>query len=428
MAANTSNISLTTYRYCGNESHCINAVYNLANSRYSETVVFVAMFMTALMVVGTLGNALVVVVYAVKRTKTSANYAFMILGGLDLFACIFIHPYVIYKIVHRFNQTWVIVCKTFEFLIHSNLSISSGFLMVVAFDRYFSICQPLQFYMSYQRIRIMTAVSFTVGIGFSVPILEFYGKRKIPIPGYENSDVVGYGCDYSDTYTNSLGQSIFGGVTIITFFIIVILIVVLYSKVGLTIYKRKRQVHTGGDTTGAPKVSDDHKMIDNGSSMYLVPVVKTKCSIAIQPVKVNVIGTRSTYTAASTPSTSLRKPQIADVPSVNNANASNTTINKKILPSTAETSALKAPKLFLFVTAVFLFSWLPFWILKLRDIAHPGLLSKDTRLQIIWNCFLNHLFYINNAANPFIYVIANKSFRNDCRQLFKRYCRPCHRI
>ncbi|XP_067675295.1 cholecystokinin receptor type A-like [Haliotis asinina] len=408
------------YRICGNKSHCINSVYNNANSEYLQNVVCSVAFMTVLMVVGTLGNALVVVVYAVKGTQKSAHFAYMILGGLDLFTCLFIHPYVIYKMFHRFNQTWVIVCKTFEFLIHSNLSISSGILLGVAFDRYFAMCHPLQFYMSYKRMRIMTVFAFAFAGGMSVPILEFYGMRKIPIPGYENSEVVGYSCDYSDAYSGSVGQSVYGGVVMITFCIIVILIAVLYIIVGLTIHKRKRRVSPRGDTTGIRTVAGELAMINKRNSMYLSSFaiklsVKRNRSVSVQSADTNITGSPS-------PGTSFVKDKTTSGPPVNDVNVSKTIASSRT-GSTGNTS-FKAAKLFALVTVVFFFSWLPFWVLKLADLISPGIIPKDTRFQIAFYSFLNHLFYTNSAANPFIYAIANPKFQNDCKQLFKRFGRP----
>ena len=85
-------------------------------------------------------------------------------------------------------------------------------------------------------------------------------------------------------------------------------------------------------------------------------------------------------------------------------------------------SGLKAAKILFLVTAVFVLSWLPFFSLRLMYAV--GILSpvdRSPHRQVLEH-FLNHCFYINNAANPLIYSMINQNFRLECWNRLKRLC------
>ena len=53
--------------------------------------------------------------------------------------------------------------------------------------------------------------------------------------------------------------------------------------------------------------------------------------------------------------------------------------------------------MFLFITLIFILSWIPFWLTKLSIIRY--------------NSILHYLFYFNHASNIFIYMYYNRAFR-----------------
>ncbi|KAI8501885.1 hypothetical protein Bbelb_202970 [Branchiostoma belcheri] len=68
-------------------------------------------------------------------------------------------------------------------------------------------------------------------------------------------------------------------------------------------------------------------------------------------------------------------------------------------------------QLLLLVTLVFVLSWLPFWVLSLYEVAHPGYLAGKPTALVQAVALINDLYFVNNAANPIIYTFVQKSFR-----------------
>ena len=88
--------------------------------------------------------------------------------------------------------------------------------------------------------------------------------------------------------------------------------------------------------------------------------------------------------------------------------------------STALAKTLKLAKILFIVTVVFFLSWLPFWINRFSRMAHPNSQPLTEAQKVIVH-LMNHFFYINNMANPIIYALANKTFRQDLKKLTGRF-------
>ena len=95
-------------------------------------------------------------------------------------------------------------------------------------------------------------------------------------------------------------------------------------------------------------------------------------------------------------------------------------------PEQSLKSNIKAAKILFLVTAVFVGSWLPFWIVKSLSASDPTMFSKSPYMRIIYRMSF-HLFYLNNAANPFIYTMINKSFRQECSTVLRNIGRSWRR-
>ncbi|XP_013411742.1 uncharacterized protein LOC106174629 [Lingula anatina] len=202
-------------------------------------------FMVALIIIGTGGNMIVVFVFSLKRKKSTANYYQFILAILDLFACVFLHPYLISKLFNMDNQTNVVLCKIFEFLIHASLLSEGLVLVAVAVDRYYAVCQPLKFVNAFDRTKGMLIAAVAVGVLFSIPLLKFYGVHTVqqkPVYSQYNHTVTRYLCDYSDIYQGSLSQGVFGAVVLVMFCAAVVTVSVLYLVIAKTIHDRHRRV------------------------------------------------------------------------------------------------------------------------------------------------------------------------------------------
>ena len=142
------NISTTeTLCTCDLNHSCWNTFAVDKNREYSDQMVPVIAMIILFQIIGIPGNIVVIVVYSTRLKMSSANIFILFLAVIDLFACVVIHPYTVYKMYNYYDQTWTVTCKIFEFLIHLNLVMSGLTLLLVAIDRYLAICKPVKFLM-----------------------------------------------------------------------------------------------------------------------------------------------------------------------------------------------------------------------------------------------------------------------------------------
>ena len=152
---------------------CWNKEIRRLNKEFAMLMVPVELLMGVLMLVGILGNTLVLIVYILRKRKTTAQNYIVYLAAIDLLACVVIHPYVIYKLFNNYNQTWTVACKIFEFIVHTSLALSGLTLMVIAVDRYLAICRPVNFLTYYTKLHKLMVAVLAISVGGSLPILEF---------------------------------------------------------------------------------------------------------------------------------------------------------------------------------------------------------------------------------------------------------------
>ena len=105
--------------------------------------------------VGTVGNSLVLYIYANKKTKTTAGVFIMCLAGTDLFTCLVIVPYTEIVISYEYKLFHDVICKTYMFLITFNVPFSAFIMCAIAIDRFFCICYPFLHALNLRRAKII---------------------------------------------------------------------------------------------------------------------------------------------------------------------------------------------------------------------------------------------------------------------------------
>ncbi|KAK6172846.1 hypothetical protein SNE40_016424 [Patella caerulea] len=186
-------------------------------------------------------------------------------------------------------------------------------------------------------------------------------------------------CDYGDEHQGTTIFKLFSLFVMLGFTCLVISMSILYCKVGATIYRTKR-------------------------------VRPTTITIGVSPQ------TSTSQTPACSTGTEMSVKAISGVnkfpvPVLN-------PVQTSTLPSGP--SPHKAAKMLFLVTAVFLLSWLPFWIIRITRIVVPNFWMNKSNFGTVVEALFTHLFYLNNAINPFIYAVMNKRFREDLSLLVRK--------
>ncbi|BFZ22414.1 hypothetical protein BsWGS_25453 [Bradybaena similaris] len=149
---------------------------------FIRTSLWPAIAYTALlMVVGTVGNILVLYVYRRHFQRSVTRMFIYVLAILDLGNCLITMPAELSILIHFTtfsNPSW---CKVSRYLTYTFNGTSCMVLITIAMDRYFKVCRPMNTIITIHRGRIICIVAFCVTAVLSIPSLVIYGEMKLPI-------------------------------------------------------------------------------------------------------------------------------------------------------------------------------------------------------------------------------------------------------
>ncbi|ELT89645.1 hypothetical protein CAPTEDRAFT_217421 [Capitella teleta] len=402
---NFMDVATTSAEYFTLQSdECLSAAsMNHAHFRVSMPIV---VMMTVFMVTGILGNVVVLVVYINKRKKAVANNYMMSLAGIDLFSCSIIHPYVIYKIKVVYNPDSS-ACRLFEFLNHASLCTQVCILLSVAIDRFYTVCKPLKYIQAYQRSILLIVLSYTIGSLGSIPLLVFYGQKTMGNQPHCSQTV--YICHYSDQYDGSVHQLTYGACALLIMSCMLLAIGVLYARVVTSIVK--------GNVRVKPIISP-------ALEAQLHRIGNTRVSGFHKPRELKVAELVACGSSSDSRANSFNRRQGKLVHFAEDHMHSVHFQSKQLKNRQTDNQptnmhrGVRIAKVLFTVTAIFIISWIPFW--TLHFIALHRNEEWGDHLDSIARGFCNHLYFLNNSVNPFIFVFTNKAFRCDCLSFWKK--------
>ncbi|WAR07627.1 DRD2-like protein [Mya arenaria] len=416
---------------------CYDTAIMELNRTFVELMWPVIFMMTVFMFVGAFGNSVVLFMYARKRQGTTHVFI-LLLAGIDWLACLVIHPYVLYKLFNNYDQTWNITCKIFEFFIHVTLAVSGLTLLLVAIDRYLAICHPVRYLVFDRHVTKGISAISVISILFSLPLFEFYGAAPNDTV-YQGTMVKTFQCHYQVKYQTSAVLMGFGAFVMFIFLSEVIAMVFLYKNVAVTAYRRRKSVmplsnvpSLGGTkpTSGSKSRLPFNPNLTRSLSSHTSPVQLSPASLSPDAQQDKSIIFSVTNHAFQPGKSQDRLYGTLNVESRLQANQGVTNMKLQDIAQTNRlnkslnfSSRLKAAKILFLVTAVYFLSWMPFFVLRLAYILNRNFWDDDSDTKKVMELLLNHIFYLNNAANPIIYTMINQTFRQECKQLFIRHLR-----
>uniref|UniRef100_A0A2C9LN84 G-protein coupled receptors family 1 profile domain-containing protein n=1 Tax=Biomphalaria glabrata TaxID=6526 RepID=A0A2C9LN84_BIOGL len=238
---------------------------NCLNDVKARLYLPVTVFLGVLIVVGTIGNATVCLVYCKRRTRVSSHYFILYLAALDLVTCVVGMPTEIADLVlpYTFDSPWA--CKVLRFTHSSTIIASSTILIEVAFDRYYRICQ-LGRQFTANKARLLCVGAVVLGLVCSWPTFILFGRKTV-IRNLNGHVLKGTDCTTDDSMRKTVYPTIYYVFLFSLFGVTIMFFAVLYSKIGLTILGRKR-VHMGSVTSST---SSDKALLRAGSRKENVP-------------------------------------------------------------------------------------------------------------------------------------------------------------
>ncbi|KAL3873844.1 hypothetical protein ACJMK2_036928 [Sinanodonta woodiana] len=428
-------------------------------------------FYVIVMVLGIIGNTLVIIVHKVRPTRIYI----VCLATLDITTCVVGIPYHVLDLMNPYMYFYPIACKLLTFLITLPLNASMFILAIVAIDRYLKLCKPLKSQQT--NLESVRTCLITVSCSLVVvsPYILIYGHSTIHT---EVANITGSQCFFDESYKDSLFPLVYIGFELLLFAIVAILLIVLYIIIWRTVIKQEKYYNKLYKSTNT-----NNKTIDLKSTLLRFffrmrlrdkAAVETDdekaCSSHLKAVvQLDVIGNDMCHscpndTCHSCPNLTTHSPARvprADIKRRDKSNFSkeNECMSKEINHSSSVIEAesyknatlmrfqsgsvmrsrsqsdnsnddsgtqhshqhrTKLTKIMFTITFVFIITYLPTFCISFLNITDDTFWEDMSKFERILYDGLYRFYLLNNMAKPFIYFVWDCRFRMKCIRLFKR--------
>lgn len=376
------------------------------NSEITQNLIPNIVILSLCLIIGVFGNLIVIAVYTFQmKEKTDERYFVPILAICDMISASYISLWSIYQNTHHVNFSNVIFCQIAQFFVGSTTYMPILLLVIIAVQRYTKVCKPLRPPMRLYVKRCIVCIAFVFSVLVAIPIPLVYGVVPFNTTEYI---ITGSRCGKVKA-GNTLVRSIYGVVIGLSAFIIVIVLIVLYSKIGYTVYKTLK--------------SDKYAQAQKRPELNIKPEVQESSSFSKED-KHATLATEVEDTDVNCDATSLDEPV-----STSNNIPTNDSKEVKIKYITPKSRKIKNRQLtnkitmmFLVITIMFLMSYVPKVILLIIEGISPYFWEQLSNTQRPGIIFLYHLFIFNNIVNPFVYAFMDLKFRNNSKLFLQRIC------
>ncbi|CAO4362163.1 unnamed protein product [Caenorhabditis nigoni] len=371
------------------------------------TVMISAVFILCL-ILSLLGNAIVILTILGKshRSRSITNFYLLNLAFADLLRSIICIPS---TLLGELTHCWLLgaaMCKIVAFLQPVGVCASAYTLAVIAIERYYAICRPLESRKWQTKKRALITISLVWCFSFSANLTSLFLYDTVPIGNK-------FTCDSTKGPLVDFIYQLY--LTFTLLFVPLALMVGLYGNVIITLNTAINSDHPTVEQQMIEKTLPSRASFSDWfvSAVQRVPSMKVvsktfqfkeKNSLSIpQTTGLSARPSRSSFSSFfSTPRGSFDATML-----LRSTNQEKILIAKK-----------KVTRMLITLVIVFAFCWVPsymYWLLlRMADLAATSLWNPGL------NSSLTILTYVSSLANPITYCFMNKSFRSSVLA----YCRP----
>lgn len=232
------------------------------NEEKVQSSILVLCFISVIILLGTLGNLLVLATYFKQIHKNSTNFFIFCLATFDLTSCVFALPAEMVVLLQPLTYDYPWLCKIHKFIAFS-ADLASGYTIVcISFDRYLRIARP---HKRFSRRTCRRAVILVVctSVLVSSMALFVYGTESVFIDG--NRGLFGHRCGMDEVAEGTVIPLVFS-TTILTAFVVgVIILLTVYIRLGIVVRRwNKGRVKSVGNRRFPKGVGTS----DDSSSKY----------------------------------------------------------------------------------------------------------------------------------------------------------------
>ncbi|XP_062589526.1 C3a anaphylatoxin chemotactic receptor-like [Saccostrea cucullata] len=210
------------------------------NASKAEQRLPTVIFLTILIIIGVIGNTVVIIVYSLKYPPSTFRLYILTLAVIDLLSCIFAMPVEVVDNAYPVMFYSEAFCKCGRFF-GNVFKIGSAFVLVVmAAGRYKKICHPFSTATTLIQARLCCAAAILLAIAFSWPNAIIQGIKQVYFPG----NVTGFDCSIDDNIRDTKYPFIYSTILFVLYVLVFLLLTVLYTLVILSLRKHTRKQST----------------------------------------------------------------------------------------------------------------------------------------------------------------------------------------
>lgn len=409
------------------------------NNKRAKALIPVTLYLVILMIIGVIGNLLVLYVYKFRFKRSTSRVFILSLAAFDFLTCVLGMPFHILDMVYPLMFVWDEACKSLSFAITFTILASIFVLDLIAIDRYRKICFPFGKQLSPKGTKITCWVVVFISLILATPMLFIYGIAKFPT---SLPNVTGIECYIDGDMLESDLPLIYNGVNMLVFVTSVIILSGLYIKVAIVVRKRKAfhdsfsrrddsKRSTSGtvtpDTMVIPmntlKEEDINGDYDGDSPIYNKKVKNQGGS------KSSIAKSVSMDSACSSPRIQrkredLHKKNLRRLMSELSTYSGGGTLERGSEKGTKHANkkqmrTLRITGMLFTITLIFVISFLPYLILETLSGAVEDFWGGRSLAETVLINLMMRTYFINNMINPLVYWFLDNKFKQEVRKLFR---------
>ncbi|KAI8779032.1 orexin receptor type 2 [Biomphalaria glabrata] len=303
------------------------------------------------------------------------------------------------------------------------------------------MCHPFRKQVTLRQTKLICSLNVLMATVFSIPHGILQGKRSRKT---QNPNIVGYSCKVDDSYSGTIWSTLNSAFLFLFFLVLSFIVTFCYVRIGCVIRRHGKNVNQINDLSAAAKISKNaekqhknvkvtdlkgrmHKQIfstfgiENESESVVKPVtISDLIDINTETISNNCINTNFEN------SISTDRPDREDIS--DNIALDDFIIEQRFSPSYAKhVPALNKHRkqlnrthlMMLTVTLVFFLGFLPFLGLNVLLAVSPETVASFKGWSLAMYQLFLESYLVNCAANPIIYGLMAKKFKDICIQMFK---------
>lgn len=427
--------------YAANDSSAELVLEKLTEEAVARAIP-VLCFMGLMMLIGTIGNILVITTYFRRVDKSSTNFFIFFLAVFDLLNCSIALPLEIYSLSKPYTNDQTALCRANKFIAFG-ADLSSGCIIIcISFDRYLRFARPHNGF-RVNRAKIATSLLCVLAWVISSLTIPVYGNKYITFE--EHPSIVGVRCGVPDAKRNTVLPLLFNTLILLSFCVAVVILLSVYIFLGLKVKRwnqgRKSKMsrpNRMSDPCAPTAISEETETPDS-------PELKQSETFSfLQPTPEIPTETKGELTFMRPGfvrqiSRSLDRSNFLNLDNSAHLNGTHTlphrkssTLKRKPCASVCRKASI--PKLnefkrrmkvsrttvmFISATIAFVASHIPYACIKLAQTLNGDLTDHMTSVQYSLFLFAEYSFIVSYAVNPIIYSFLNPKYRRECKSLLR---------